>query len=112
MLRGEIWWARWPLDPNAKPRPVLIVSNNLRNSAPNLLDIVVVKITSLMRDDGTKKPVNPAEDVIVTLKKDSIIRCASIFSVEKTMLQSRGGQLPIAAMKLVDEKLKHVLDIN
>ena len=112
MLRGEIWWVKWPLDPNAKPRPVLIVSNNLRNSAPNLLDIVVVKITSLIRNDGTKKPVNPAEDVIVTLRKDSIIRCASIFSVEKMMLQSRGGQLPIAAMKLVDEKLKHVLDIN
>lgn len=112
MLRGEIWWAKWPADPAAKPRPVLIVSNNLRNAAPNLHDIVVVKITSLLRDDGAKKPVNPAEDVIVTLKKDSIIRCASIFSIEKIMLRSRGAQLPIAAMKLVDEKLKHVLDIN
>jgi mRNA-degrading endonuclease toxin of MazEF toxin-antitoxin module len=112
MLRGEIWWAKWPTDPSAKARPVLIVSNNLRNAAPNLLDLVVVKLTSLMRDDGTKKPVNAAEDVIVTLKKDTIIRCASIFSIEKTMLQSRGGQLPIAAMKLVDEKLKHVLDLN
>lgn len=112
MLRGEIWWAKWPTDPSVKPRPVLIVSNNLRNSAPNLHDVVVVKLTSLRRDDGAKKPVNSAEDVVVTLKKDSIIRCASIFAIEKTMLQSRGGQLPIAAMKLVDDKLKHVLDIN
>lgn len=112
MLRGEIWWAKWPNDPKAKPRPVLIVSNNLRNSAPNLLDIVVVKITSLFRDDKTRKPLNAAEDVVVTLKKESIIRCSSIYSIEKSMLESRGGQLPIAAMKLVDEKLKHVLDVN
>lgn len=112
MLRGEIWWAKWPTDPTAKARPVLIVSNNLRNAAPNLLDIVVVKLTSRLRDDGTKKPVNPAEDVIVTLKKETIIRCGSLFSIEKPVLQSRGGQLPIDAMKLVNEKLKQVLDLN
>ena len=112
MLRGELWWAKWPTDPTAKLRPVLIVSNNLRNSALNLLDIVVVKLTSLHYEDGTKKPTNAAEDIIITLKKDTIIRCASIFTIEKTLLQSRGGQLPIAAMRMVDEKLKHVLDLN
>ncbi len=112
MLRGEIWWAKWPTDPTAKPRPVLIVSNNLRNAAPNLHDLVVVKLTSLERTDGTRKPTNPAEDIIVTLKKETIIRCGSIFSIEKTMLQSRGAQLSIAAMKMVDEKLKRVLDLT
>lgn len=112
MLRGEIWWAKWPTDPTAKPRPVLIVSNNLRNAAPNLLDIVVVKLTSRLRDDGTKKPVNAAEDVLVTLKKETIIRCSSIFSIEKAILQSRAGQLPLIVMKAVDEKLRHVLDLN
>jgi mRNA-degrading endonuclease toxin of MazEF toxin-antitoxin module len=112
MLRGEIWWAKWPTDPTSKARPVLIVSNNFRNSAPNLHDLIVVKLTSLKRDDGSRKPTNPAEDVIVTLRKETIIRCASIFSVEKTMLQSRGGLLPIDAMKTVDEKLKHALSLE
>jgi mRNA-degrading endonuclease toxin of MazEF toxin-antitoxin module len=112
MLRGEVWWAAWPNDPSAKQRPVLIVSNNLRNGAPNLLDVVVVKLTSLHRDDGKKKPTNPAEDVIVKFKKETIIRCASIYSIEKSMLSNRVMQLSIATMKDVDERLKHVLDIN
>ena len=73
MLRGEIWWAIWPNDPSKKKRPVLIVSNDHKNSNPKLLDIVVVKITGLYRDNNTKKSVNANEDVVVTLKKDSII---------------------------------------
>lgn len=45
-----------------------------RFSAPNLLDIVVMKITSLRRDDHTKKPIKAAAGVRVKLKKDLIIR--------------------------------------
>lgn len=111
MLRGEIWWAKWPTDPTLKPRPVLIVSNNLRNASPHLLDIVVVKLTSRMRDDGSKKPVNAAEDVLVTLKKETIIRCGAIFTIEKLWLQKSGGQLAMAIMNEVDEKLKRVLNL-
>lgn len=112
MLRGEVWYAVWPNDPSAKARPVLIVSNNLRNSAPNLLDLVVVKLTSLHRDNGTREPTNPAEDVIVKFKKETIIRCASIYVIEKSALSTRIMQLSIATMKDVDERLKHVLDLN
>lgn len=111
MLRGEVWWASWPNDPSAKARPVLIVSNNLRNGAPNLLNLVVVKLTSLHRDDGSRKPTNPAEDVVVKFKKETIIRCASIYSIEKKVLSNRITQLSIATMKDVDERLKHVLDL-
>jgi mRNA-degrading endonuclease toxin of MazEF toxin-antitoxin module len=112
MLRGEVWIAAWPNDPKAKPRPVLIVSNNFRNSAPNLLDVVAVKLTSLYRDDGRKKPTNPAEDVIFKFKKETIIRCSAIYALEKSMLRNKVAQLPLATMKEVDERLKHVLDLN
>lgn len=112
MLRGEIWSAVWPNDPKAIPRPVLIVSNNLRNSAPNLLDLVVVKITGLHRDDGSKKPVNANEDIIYKGKKLSIIQCGAIYSIEKTTLLQRLGQLTLAQMKVIDEKLRNVLDLH
>ena len=112
MQRGEIWYAAWPTDPNATIRPVLIVSNNLRNSAPRLLDIVAVKLTSLYRDDKSKKATNPAEDVIVRFKKDTIIRCVAVYSLEKSLLKNRVMQLSSDTMKEVDEKLKHVLDLN
>jgi len=112
MLRGEIWSAVWPNDPKAIPRPVLIVSNNLRNAAKNLLDLVVVKITGLMRADGSKKPVNANEDIIYQGKKPSLIQCAALYSIEKRTLQNRLSQLSLTEMKAVDEKLRNVLDLH
>ncbi len=45
-------------------------------------------------------------------KKETIIRCGSIYSIEKDSLKNRAMQLSIADMKNVDEKLKNVLDLN
>ena len=112
MLRGEVWSAVWPNDPKAMPRPVLIVSNNLRNSSRHLLDLVVVKITGRHRDDGSEKPVNSNEDILYKGKKLSVIQCGAIYSIEKGTLQKCLGQLTIDQMKVVDEKLKNVLDLN
>lgn len=112
MLRGEVWYAVWPADPAQKVRPVLIVSNNFRNSASHLLDIVVVKLTGLYRDNGTQKPTNAAEDVVVKFKKETIIRCAGLFAIEKNTLRKKVSQLSSTTLQEVDEKLKHVLDLD
>ncbi|MBI2606012.1 MAG: type II toxin-antitoxin system PemK/MazF family toxin [Deltaproteobacteria bacterium] len=112
MLRGEVWYAVWPNDPKRRPRPVLIVSNNLRNSAPNLLDVVAVKLTGLYRTDGTKKPANPSEDVIIKFKKETIVRCAAVYSIEKSSLKSKVLQLSFQTMSEVDERLRNVLDLH
>lgn len=112
MLRGEVWYAVWPNDPKRRPRPVLIVSNNLRNSAPNLLDVVVVKLTGLYRADGSRKPVNPSEDVVIKFRKETIIRCASIYSIEKSSLRSKILRLAPRTMDDVDERLRNVMDLH
>ncbi len=112
MLRGEIWWGVWPNDPSRKPRPLLIVSNNFRNKTPRILDLVVVKITSLCRSNGSVKPTNPAEDLIVQLKKSSIIRCGSIFTVEKSFLAGKAGQISFSDAAQVDALLKNVFHLN
>ncbi len=111
MVRGEIWYAAWPGDPEKKERPVLIVSNNYRNKAKNLLDVVVVKLTGLHRSDGKVKPVNANEDVVIKLKKETIIRCASIFTVEKSMLKNNKGPVSASDLAEVDERLKNVLSL-
>jgi mRNA interferase MazF len=110
--RGELWLAKWPNDPSKKERPLLVVSNNHRNQASALLDIVIVKITSFEKSNGTPKLTNPSEDVIITLKKKSIIRCASVFTIEKTTLTRKLGQIDITQMAQVDACLKNVLDLN
>lgn len=112
MLRGEIWTGIWPNDPDQKPRPLLIISNNHRNQASRLLDIVVVKLTSLHDSQGNEKATNQAEDVMITLKKQTIIRCASIFTIEKGSIKRKISQLSLADMNKVDSCLKVVLDLN
>jgi mRNA-degrading endonuclease toxin of MazEF toxin-antitoxin module len=112
MLRGDIWLGVWPNDPRKTLRPLLIVSNNLRNRAPNLLDVVVVRLTSLENSKGQTKPTNPSEDVIISLRKPTIIRCASIFAVEKTYLKKKLTQVSSADMERVDLCLRTVLDLN
>ncbi len=112
MLRGEIWTAVWPADPSKKERPVLVVSNNLRNQNSILLDVIVAKITSAERADGSKKLVNSAEDVVITLKRPSIIKCGALFSVEKPTLQRKLTQLSSAQIKDVETKLRTVLGLN
>lgn len=112
MLRGEIWLGIWPNDPQKTLRPLLIISNNLRNQASHLQDINVVKLTSLEKANRSPKPTNPSEDVIITLKKQTIIRCASIFTIEKISLNRKLTQLSLADMGKVDSCLKTVLDLN
>jgi mRNA-degrading endonuclease toxin of MazEF toxin-antitoxin module len=109
LKRGEIWAAVWPNDPLKKERPVLIVSNDHRNGIPTLLDITVVKITSLKRVDGSTKNINQYEDVIVKLKKESIIQSGAIFSIEKRTLRRILGQLSSSQMDEVSDQLRNAL---
>lgn len=112
MNRGEIWLGIYPGDPSKKARPLLIVSNNIRNLNARLLDIVVVKLTSLVNSSGKIKPTNLAEDVVINLKKSTIIRCSLVFTVEKLTLRNKLSQLSIVDMNKVDACLKTVLDLS
>jgi mRNA-degrading endonuclease toxin of MazEF toxin-antitoxin module len=109
LKRGEIWAAIWPNDPLKKERPVLIVSNDHRNGTPTLLDITVLKITSLKRPDGSAKYIHQFEDVVVKLKKESLIQSGAIFSIEKRTLRRPLGQLSPAQMDQVSDQLRNAL---
>jgi mRNA-degrading endonuclease toxin of MazEF toxin-antitoxin module len=109
MKRGEIWAAVWPNDPLKKERPVLIVSNDHRNDTPALQDITVLKITSLKRADGSKKNVHQFEDLVIQLKKESIIQAGAIFTIEKRNLRRALGQLSSSQMSEVSDRLRNAL---
>jgi|GEM_PF-5487050 len=112
MMRGEVWMGVWPNDPEKKERPLLIVSNNHRNQGLHILDVIVVKLTSLYRGDGSAKVVNNFEDYVMTFKKPTIIRCGSIYSVEKLFLKRKISQLSVAEIKEIDTRLKIVLNLD
>ncbi len=111
MLRGEIWWGVWPNDPQKKKRPLLIVSNDFRNQSTQIRDVIVVKLMSLQRSDGSQKPTNAAEDLVLQFKKPSIIRCGAIFTVEKQFLLAKADQISPQNLVHVGELLKNALDL-
>jgi mRNA-degrading endonuclease toxin of MazEF toxin-antitoxin module len=50
--RGEIWFVHAPGDPPDKlPRPVLIVSTNLRNAHARATTVLAVPFSTTLRDD-------------------------------------------------------------
>lgn len=109
MKRGEIWLAKWPTDPTAKVRPVLIVSNDMKNSNVGIHDVNIAKITSLQKSNGQSKAINKAEDIIIKLKKDSIVRCGSLYTIEKSFLNRVIHKLTLQELDLVDTCLKNAL---
>ncbi|PIK16728.1 type II toxin-antitoxin system PemK/MazF family toxin [Halobacteriovorax sp. JY17] len=110
MLRGEIWWGVYPNDRSGKTRPLLIVSNDAINKS-NGQDIVVVKVTSLMKSDGSQRYVNQYYDVIVQLKNPSVIQTAAIYTTLKKNLRSLLSTITSVELSQVDRGLKNSLDL-
>lgn len=113
--KGDIVSAIWPNDPKKIKRPLVIVSNNTRNSITGLQDIIVVKVTSERKKNGNIKPFNEVEDLKITVKKPSYIKCGSIFTIEKKYIKgfydNKIQRVGSAKLKEMDSKLKIVLDL-
>jgi mRNA-degrading endonuclease toxin of MazEF toxin-antitoxin module len=80
--RGEIWFAKMPTDPPEKgPRPVIVVSVDSRNRHERADTILVIPLTTTLRESETHLRLEPgetgfsescaarAEDVAVISKK-------------------------------------------
>jgi hypothetical protein len=60
--RGEIWFVKFPSDPPEKnPRPVVIVSVDARNQHPRAETVLVVPLSTTLRDSPTHIRLQPGE---------------------------------------------------
>jgi mRNA interferase MazF len=88
-LRGEIWDVDFPSDPPGKgPRPVLIISTNLRNRHPKATTVLVVPFSMTMTDYPTHIRLNPGQ---TGLPETSEIQPEQITAVRKEYLKARPG---------------------
>lgn len=110
--RGEIWTGTFSADTLQKTRPLLIVSNDDVNSNDKLLDVIVVKIVSMIKPDGKIVITNPEEDILIKLKKESIIQCGKISVIEKRDLVRMVTQITSAELRQVDRCLKNALALS
>lgn len=84
VAQGEIWLLE---PPNAKRRPVLVISRNEAISVLN--NLVVAPITSTIRPIPTNITVGPSEGI----DHDSVANFDSLTAVPKALLTVRLGAL-------------------
>jgi mRNA interferase MazF len=106
--RGDVWLAN--LNPTrgreqAGQRPVLMVSEDLFNSGPAEL-VIVVPITSTLRPIPSHVRLTPPEG---GLKSESAALCEAVRSISKGRLARRLGSVSPERMALVEDALRILL---
>jgi mRNA interferase MazF len=99
--QGELWLME---PPNAKRRPVLIVSRN--ESIPVLNSVVIAPITSTIRRIPTCLAVGPDEGI----DHESVASFDSMAAVPKSLLTVRLGTLGVGSRERICAALAALAD--
>jgi mRNA-degrading endonuclease toxin of MazEF toxin-antitoxin module len=86
--QGEIWCVRLPTDPaNFTGRPVVIVSSNARNMNDRANTVLVVPLSTTLRDPlpPTNLRLSPGE---TGLREKSELQAGNITTIRKTQLRA------------------------
>jgi len=118
--RGEIWFVRMPSDPSGKgARPVVIVSLDARNQHPRASTVLVVPLSTRLRELDTHIRLEPGEtglletseaqaENITTIRKEGLTPSRSrLRAISETRLRqiARGAVL---AMGVLPEDLRTI----
>jgi mRNA interferase MazF len=108
--RGEIWFAN--LSPTRGreqrgARPVLIVSADPLNQGPAEL-VIVVPLTTTDRRVPVHVRIDPPNGGV---REPSFAMCEAVRSISKERLERRFGMVDADSMRLVDDRLRIVLDL-
>ncbi len=81
--QGQVWWARLPGQPDDphQPRPVLVVSENVRNRRTD--DVMVVPLFSQGALGPTRVSLQAGEGGI---RRDSVLFCEEIATIDQEFL--------------------------
>jgi mRNA interferase MazF len=116
MNRGTILLCEVPMPSTQlrefKMRPVVVVSKELNNK--RLDDIVVAICTSnIKRPKETTHVFIEGADVKASgIRVPSVVRCESLFTINKTMIIQTLGRLPERLRSEMDGCLKDALDLE
>ena len=108
----DIVWTPYPFSDIAeksKPRPGIIVSNQLSNGLDN--DFLVCPITSKLRE-GEFSVALTNEMLSGSLDLDSEIRCNKIATIRKKLIVFKVGELLPEYHHKILEKIKSAFDDN
>ena len=104
--RGEIYWVDWnPArgSEQAGRRPALIVQTDAANTNPRYPNTIVAAISTSGRAIATHVPLTPSPQN--GLPSPSFVKCEQLFTLSKSRLQARLGQLDPAELAQIDTAL-------
>lgn len=113
MKRGEIWWAHLPDPVGSGPgyrRPVLVVQANPFN-ASRIATVIVAVVTSNLALGEAPGNVRIAKTES-GLARPSVVNVSQLLTLDRSILSSRVGTLPGAALDRVDAGLRLVLALG
>ena len=114
MKRGEVYWAMLAPRSGSEQqgrRPVIIVSRDGFNTAPNWRSMIVVPM-STSSSQAERDPTAillPAKSA--GLKKTSIALCHQVTTLDRSKLEKLIGVLSQGLMQQVDSGIKAALDL-
>lgn len=100
--RGDLWLVDFP---DVGPHPGVVVSR--QESIPVRTNVTIVLVTSQVRNG----PAEVALDEAVGLRHPSAANCDELYTVPKTSLVRKLGDLPFERMSEVDCRLRIALGL-
>lgn len=106
MRRAEVWWASPPMAGGSrKRRPVLIISDDLFHHNERYPKVMAVHLTSVHHLGGPFAWEVDLPKGAAGLAHSSVVKCAEVFTLEKSQLASLIGTLSRDYMRRVDRAL-------
>lgn len=114
MKRGDVYWA--VLAPRSGSeqrgtRPVVVVSHDGFNQAPNWNSVIVVPVSTSPAQARRRATVVPLPKGTASLKSDSIALCHQVTTLDRAKLQKLVGTLPGRELSEIDTALKAAMDL-
>jgi mRNA-degrading endonuclease toxin of MazEF toxin-antitoxin module len=120
--RGEVWFVRMPSDPSDKSaRPVVVVSLDARNQHPRASTVLVVPLSTRLRELDTHIRMEPGEtglvgaceaqaENITTLRKESLAASRSRLRPISAARIRQIARCVVLAMGVLPGELRAIVD--
>lgn len=110
--RGAVHWVDLGEPVGSRPgkrRPVLVIQSDQYNVS-RLATVLVAVVTS--NTDLAAMPGNVFLPAAATgLPRDSVVNVTALITLDKTDLDERAGEVPLAVMREIDVGLRRVLQL-
>lgn len=92
---------------DTKQRPVVIISKYSINKQ----NLIVAKITSVIRNDQFSFPIKPA-DINANLRRRSEVRTNEVFTVHKSLIIKKLASLKKTSIRQLTDKIKDNISVD